>query len=122
MKELVIKELVKVQTQFKFLHWQTKSYPEHITFGKLYDDLGDLIDELVEVWMGKKGRPEFDPEFTISLKDIEYVDYMQFMDDFLDFLVSFVDSLDPEYDSDIINLRDEIMALINKGKYLLTLK
>lgn len=122
MKELVIRELVKVQTQFKFLHWQTKSYSEHITFGKLYDDLSDLIDELVEVWMGKKGRPEFDPEFTISIKDIEYVNYTELMDDFLEFLVSFVDSLDPEYDSDLINLRDEIMALINKGKYLLTLK
>jgi hypothetical protein len=30
--------------------------------------------------------------------------------------------LDPKYDTDLLNLRDEMLAAINKLKYLLTLK
>jgi DNA-binding ferritin-like protein len=121
MKENVIKELVRMQMQFKFLHWQTKKYSEHKTFEDLYNGLNDLIDDFVEVWMGKNGRPNFESEFTISFKDIENIDYISLMDDFIEYLVAFVEKLDPDYDTDLINLRDEIIALINKGKYLLTL-
>jgi hypothetical protein len=32
------------------------------------------------------------------------------------------DQLDSKYDSDLLNLRDEMLLLINKLKYLLTLK
>jgi hypothetical protein len=30
--------------------------------------------------------------------------------------------LDTRYDTDLLNIRDEMLALINKSKYLLTLK
>ena len=45
-----------------------------------------------------------------------------FIDGITDFLVSMTEQLDSKYDTDLLNLRDEILLLINKLKYLLTLK
>jgi hypothetical protein len=44
------------------------------------------------------------------------------MDGITEFLVGMSDQLDSRYDTDLLNLRDEMLALINKSKYLLTLK
>jgi hypothetical protein len=46
----------------------------------------------------------------------------EFVDDSIDFLISFDEIFDPKVDSDLLNLRDEMMTLINKGKYLFTLE
>jgi hypothetical protein len=32
------------------------------------------------------------------------------------------EELDPKYDTDLLNIRDEMLGLINKSKFLLTLK
>jgi hypothetical protein len=45
-----------------------------------------------------------------------------FLDGITEFLVGMTDQLDTKYDTDLLNLRDEMLAEINKLKYLLTLK
>jgi hypothetical protein len=122
MKEELIKKLVQVQLQWKFLHWQTYGDAKHRTYGEIYDGLGDLIDEFTEVMMGKYGRPEFEPEFALMFQDISSISIQNFMDGITEFLVSFSDQLDTRYDTDLLNIRDEMLATINKSKYLLTLK
>jgi hypothetical protein len=44
------------------------------------------------------------------------------MDGITEFLVGFSEQLDSKYDTDLLNIRDEMLAKINKSKYLLTLK
>lgn len=122
MKEELIIKLVQIQTQWKFLHWQTFGDAKHRTYGSIYDGLGDLIDEFTETMMGKYGRPEFQPEFGIMLQDIQSLSIQNFMDGITEFLVGFTDQLDSRYDTDLLNIRDEMLGLINKSKYLLTLK
>ena len=48
--------LVAIQTQLRFFHWQTKSYARHQAYGGTYDAMDGLIDNFVEVLMGKYGR------------------------------------------------------------------
>ena len=72
--------------------------------------------------MGKYGRPEFEPEFDLMFQDISSISIQNFMDGITEFLVSFSDQLDTRYDTDLLNIRDEMLALINKSKFLLTLK
>ena len=122
MKEETIIKLVQVQLQFKFLHWQTFGDAKHRLYGDIYDKLGDLIDEFTEVMMGKYGRPEFEPEFAIMFQDIKNLNLQNFMDGITEFIVELSDKLDSRYDTDLLNIKDEILALINKSKYLLTLK
>jgi hypothetical protein len=122
MKEELIKKLVQIQLQWKFLHWQTFGDAKHRTYGQIYDGLGDLIDTFAETMMGKYGRPEFDPEFALMFQDISTLSIQKFMDGITEFLVEMTDQLDGRYDTDLLNIRDEMLGLINQSKYLLTLK
>lgn len=122
MREELILKLVQIQVQFKFLHWQTFGDAKHRAYGDIYDNLGDNIDMFAEVMMGKYGRPEFESEFSIMFQDIKTISVQDFLDGITEFLVDMTDQLDSRYDTDLLNLRDEMLAEINKLKYLLTLK
>ncbi len=122
MKEEFILKLSQIQVQWRFLHWQTYGDAKHRLYGEIYNGLGDLLDEFTETMMGKYGRPEFDSEFSISFQDINALNMQNFMDGITEFLVAMSDQLDSRYDTDLLNLRDEMLGLINKSKYLLTLK
>ncbi len=122
MKEEFILKLSQIQIQWRFLHWQTFGDAKHRLYGEIYDGLGDLLDEFTETMMGKYGRPEFDSEFSIMFQDISTLNMQNFIDGITEFLVSMSDQLDSRYDTDLLNLRDEMLGLINKSKYLLTLK
>lgn len=122
MKEELTLKLVQIQLQFKFLHWQTFGDAKHKAYGDIYDSLGDIIDKFVESMMGKYGRVEFDPEFSIMFQDIKSLSVQNFMDGITEFLVGMTDHLDSRYDTDLLNLRDEMLGDINQLKYRLTLK
>ena len=115
MKEELIKKLLQVQLQWKFLHWQTFGDAKHRLYGEIYD-------EFTETMMGKYGRPEFEPEFGLMFQDIKALSIQNFIDGITEFLVGMSDQLDSRYDTDLLNIRDEMLGLINKSKYLLTLK
>jgi hypothetical protein len=118
----IICKLVEAQTQLKFLHWQTKSYAKHKAYGKLYDSLGDLIDNFVEACMGKHGRPSYQGGYTIQGQDISEISVQNFVDGVCIFLIELTDIFDPQLDSDLLNLRDEMLHGFNRLKYLLTLE
>jgi hypothetical protein len=122
MKEELTLKLMQIQSQFKFLHWQTFGDAKHKAYGELYDALGENIDTFVEAMMGKYGRVQFDPEFSIMFQDISVLNVTDFMDGITEFLVGMSEELDPKYDTDLLNLRDEMLADINQTKYRLTLK
>jgi hypothetical protein len=122
MKEEITLKLVQIQLQFKFLHWQTFGDAKHKAYGKIYDSMGENIDKFVESMMGKYGRVEFDSEFSIMFQDISSLSVQSFMDGITEFLVGMTEQLDPKYDSDLLNIRDEILGDINQTKYRLTLK
>jgi len=123
MKEELMINFITLQEQFRVLHWQTKSHARHIAYGGIYDALNGLIDNFIEVYMGKYGRVEFaSGEGTIVLKNTNNLGLNEFLNQNLEFLMSLSNSLDPQKDTDLLNIRDEMMSEINKLKYLLTLK
>ena len=118
-----INSFLSTQVQFKILHWQTKGYARHIAFGDIYDSLDELIDEYVEVAMGKWGRFNVDNKTnTIVYKNLSEVNMVEFLQDFKGKLYLITTELDQEKDTDLLNLKDEILAKINKLAYLLTLE
>lgn len=121
MKEDIVLMLMQIQTQFKVLHWQTTSYARHNAYGMVYDNLGDKIDEFVEIAMGKQGRFELPEGAKIELFNLKSLEINSFLKTFTDFLIDLSKELSEE-DSDLLNLRDEILGDINKLRYLLTLK
>lgn len=111
-----------MQVQLKFIHWQTYGDAKHRTYGALYDSLGEHIDTFVEVMMGKMGRPSFPQNFTLEFTNLEQLDEEEYIDSIAEYLISLSDELDPRRDSDLLNIRDEMLGHINQSKYLLTLK
>jgi hypothetical protein len=114
--------LLGLQIQMKINHWQTKGYARHKAFGKFYDTLGDLIDTFVESAMGKYGRFILDNESkTIQLNNISELDIKGLVNTVREALVQMSEQLDPS-DTDLLNIRDEMLGEVNKLNYLLTLE
>lgn len=116
--EKAIHFLVQFEQQLRVFHWQTKSYARHQAYGATYDALGDLIDAFAETYMGKYGRFSTAP---ITLKNLENEAQIEGL------LNSFIKGLDSfsqmfQNDTDLLNLKDEILANANKLKYLITLQ
>jgi hypothetical protein len=111
-------------SQIKFFHWQTKSYSEHKALDSLFSGLVELADELVESAMGKYGRPNSQVQMPIT----HLLNYKEgCLTEYLDSLILCYSEeckkgLNPKSDSDLINILDEMIALVNQTKYLITLK
>jgi DNA-binding ferritin-like protein len=117
----VITPLIQFQQQLRIFHWQTDSYAEHKAFGTAYEDIDDLIDTFVETYMGKFGRSKPTSTFQILLKPLnsnEVID--KAIKDFEFYLKDMNDQIPEE--TDLLNIRDEILGLVNHLKYRLSLK
>jgi hypothetical protein len=115
----IASKLVEIHNQLRFFHWQTTSYARHQAYGATYDTLGDMIDGFVEVFMGKYGRV---PALPIKIHNRNEKDPMEFIDETIAILNGLSDKLNDKKDTDLLNIRDEMVAEFNKLKYLLTLK
>ena len=118
----IIKKLVEIQQQLRFLHWQTKSYAKHQAYGGIYGSLDGLIDSFVETCMGKHGRPSYSGGYTLEGQDIDEISIQEFVDSSVSFLIGLTEKYDGKADTDLLNIRDEMLGEFNKLKYLLTLK
>jgi DNA-binding ferritin-like protein len=118
---LLLTSFVAAQNQFRIYHWQTRSFSQHEAFGKTYESLSEHVDEFIEVFMGKYGRIIADTAFNFTLQNYSEA-ALVYADRFEEFLVDMVPAmLDPTDDTDLLNIRDEILAAVNKLQYLLTL-
>ena len=114
--------LIGLQQQMRICHWQTKGIARHEAFGGFYSDLDDLIDDFVEQAMGKYGRFILDDETnTIQLANLSDIDIKGLVNTTREALVQMTDQLDPT-DTNLFNLRDEILGLLNKYAYLFTME
>ena len=112
-----------LQNQFKILHWQTKGYARHKAFGEIYETLDGLIDEYVEICMGKHGRFVLDNSSnTIQMTNLADLNIVEFLQTAKNRLIGFSGELSQERDTDLLNLRDEMLGSLNKLAYLLTLE
>lgn len=101
-------------TNTHILHWQTKSYAEHVALGEFYDSLSDLVDTLVESMQGKYQTILTFPA-TYHAPSPTALEELQA---FGQYFAQGRQSL-PQ-DTEIQNLCDEIAALIDQTTYKLT--
>ena len=117
-----VKFLLEAQVQFKIMHWQTKGYARHNAFGMIYDTLSDLIDTFVEEAMGKYGRFVLeDGDKTIQLQNLSEINGKAMINTIAQSLVQFTDEFDTT-DTNLLNVRDEMLGSVYKLSYLLTLE
>ena len=114
--------LLGLSAQLKIMHWQTKGYSRHQAFGNTYDTLSDLTDTFVEAAIGKYGRFKLDDETnTITLVNLSELKPEEMINTVKNALNQYSEQFEPT-DTDILNIRDEMLGLFNKLSYLLTLE
>jgi hypothetical protein len=111
---------LSLQSQIRICHWQTKGHARHTAFGMLYEGLDPLIDEYVEQYMGKYGRFVLDDETSnFKIQNLKDLDVKSFCKNVGQALEQFTSELDPS-DTNLLNIRDEMLGLVYKTAYLLT--
>lgn len=110
----------------KLYHWKTYSYSQHKATDELYTNLNANIDSFVEVMLGKTGgRVNLTGQKTLPLLDYSnVVDFTKEINTYKQFLIDMNKELGLNItnNSDLLNIRDEILGNLNQFTYLLTFK
>lgn len=118
----VVRDLLQMQNQLRIFHWQTKSYAAHKALGEAYEGLDGLIDTFVETALGRKEANFSNGNIDIKLFDLKELDTCTALDTYKQYLAEITCKLNPETDTDLLNIRDEMLGLIHKTCYLLRLQ
>lgn len=116
----IVSVLLTIRNQVKLYHWQTKSFADHKATDDLTAALDTAIDTFVEVYMGKYGRPRVSK--TIKLHNFSSTMARSFVSKQTLYLINVLPRKLKKTDTDLLNIRDEILAELNKIRYLFTLQ
>ena len=113
---------IEMLNTVKLYHWKTRSFATHKATDELYDDLNKYVDEFVEVMLGYKGGIRANiPRSSVKLNDFKSSDQFKHkLEEYKKTLISYTRKLDPSKNSDLLNIRDELLATLNKTTYLLS--
>ena len=105
--------LLHASTNAHILHWQTKSYAEHVALGEFYEAIPGLVDDLVEATQGATGEiiqfpADYYPPAENGLTELK---------ELREYFVENRDVMPP--DSEIQNLLDSIGDQIDSTLYRL---
>ena len=115
----IVSIFFNIRDQIKLYHWQTKSFAEHKATDDLVTKLDTSIDMFVEAYMGRYGRPQVNR--TYPLKNLTVSGVRAFIARSDQWLSVKLPRTLKKTDSDLLNIRDEILADLNQIKYLFTL-
>ena len=122
-KEITVRFL-ELLMMIKLFHWKTTSYATHKATDELYSKLNEDIDKFIEILLGKTGfRTNLSNKHTINLIDLSNNEQLiKKINAYKGYLVglshnSFIRSMT---NTDLLNIRDEILGDLNQFLYLLS--
>ena len=115
----IVEAMLTIRNQVKLYHWQTGSFARHKATDDLTAALDTNIDEFVEVYMGKYGRPKVSG--SIKLHNFSESAAKAFVAKQRKYLTEVLPKKIKSTDTDLLNIRDTILADLNKVLYLFTL-
>ena len=117
---IIIVTFLGMLNTVKLYHWKTYSYAQHNATDELYSRMNEHIDKFVEIMLGK------DESRFHLLKNLKFFDHSSIEDfksriyAYRTFLINMSEVFYPSEDSDLLNVRDEILGDINQFLYLMT--
>ena len=115
----IVTSMLGIRNQIKVYHWQTKSFARHKATDEFVTELDGLIDSFVETYMGKYGRPKVTG--SIPLHNFSESAAKSFVAKQTVYLSKGLPRSLKSTDTDLLNIRDEILGLVNKTMYLFSL-
>jgi len=114
--EICLAQLFQSRDIMHLAHLQTTSYSQHKALQNYYESILELTDDLFESYMGTVGR-----RLNIKIPTTEYVNpegHLKYLKDY----IGKHRSVFGIENTHLQNIIDEIVALITKTLYLLTLQ
>jgi hypothetical protein len=97
-------------------------HARHKATDDLVDKLDDNIDKFVEVYIGKYGRPTLNSRTgRIMIRNFKDQEAPLLLKQAIDWMSTKLPTLLTAKDTDLLNIRDEILADLNQTLYLFTL-
>lgn len=118
----IVKKFLEMIHMVKLYHWKTKSYSEHKATDELHGRLQEHTDKFVEILLGKdQSRVQMVTD-KMDLMDFNNIkEFKECIFRYREFLMDMNIYFDSRRDSDLLNIRDEILGDLNQFLYLLTL-
>lgn len=120
--ERIVQFFFHAVLNIKLYHWQTRRYPRHMASDALFSALLESMDKFIETYIGRYKRPKFSDAFEVSVTQFNDDEIKDLLKEYVAFLTNELPQhLDIEADTDLLNIRDDILGTINKTLYLFTL-
>lgn len=118
----ILHVMLILRNQVKLYHWQTMSFSRHKATDDLVTSLDTNIDKFTEAYMGRYGRPKMTASTgKIQIYDVNDKRAPQLMKEAVQWLTKSLPKLLSKDDTDLLNIRDEILGDIHQARYLFTL-
>jgi len=118
--QLVIK-FMELLNLVKLYHWKTKVYSQHKATDELHEKVSENVDKFIEVLLGKdESRIQLIGKKIQLIDSLNQSEFKENLFKYREFLIDLDDILDEHKDSDLMNIRDEMLANINQFLYLMT--
>ena len=117
-----IKFFFSLRNNLYLYHLSTTDYARHVAVSKLLETFDGLIDNFLEVLFGKYMRPIGMSNQMLSLNCMSDKDAYDVLQEYIDYLNNDLPKLINERDSDLLNIRDEMVGHLNNTRYLFMLK
>ena len=122
MSSEIVHLMMTLRDQVKLYHWQTMNYPRHIATNDLIPKLDTNIDQFVEVYIGRYGRPKLTGRTaSIHLRNHSDKEATKMIQDAISWMTDILPRKLKKTDTDLFNIRDTIVADLNQTLYLFTL-
>ena len=121
--EVVVHAFLSFQTMLKLYHWQTKIYARHIATDTLHTKISANIDRFVEILQGTRGEVVmFNENQIIDLRNFDEKRGFSLVNNFKKWVeIELIKYIHPD-ETDLINLRDEMIGDLNQTLYLFSLQ
>ena len=114
--------------KIKIYHWQTLSHPRHKATDQLYSELSELIDKFIEILMGRLIIEKNNQNYRILINNYDIK--LQDINDNKGYTLIYEIKLYLESEqlnevigknTELANIRDEMLASVNRVSYLFSL-
>lgn len=122
-EKTIVCRFLEILHAIKLFHWRTTSYAIHKATCELHSNLSGNIDSFVEIMIGKNGvRIDMSSSKTMDLFSCSTPEQLkERVQEFRSVLIAMNSWMDASTNSDLLNIRDEMVGHINQFLYLLTL-
>ena len=118
----ILHVLLILRNQVKLYHWQTFSFGRHKATDDLVTSLDTNIDKFTEAYMGRYGRPKFSATLgKLQIYDATDAKAPKLIGEAIGWLSKRLPKLLKNEDTDLLNIRDEILADLQQARFLFTL-